>query len=358
MADEPILCFDGDKAGQRAAFRAVDLALARLAPGKSLRFAFLPQGQDPDDLLRSSGAAAMDGVLAAARPLSEVLWMRETAAGPLDTPERRAAMERRLREAVSRIGDPLARRYYEADIAERLEAARPRRPGPGQGFRPGERGRGLQRDRPGSPRQRASWGGRDQGWQAPLTPSPVLAGAPAFSGASQGVAQEALIVLGLDARRDLLAELAEDFSSLAFTDPDALALARLLLDDHAFEEEREAGAAQSGAPDAAMLRERLRRKLRPGDGRFLVADSGAAELEAELRQAIGLHDRSRALRSEMRDAERALGAEATEANLAWLHDLHDRLAALQQMPASSDSQRVERTLEQAILEAPTRRRLK
>ena len=93
MADEPILCFDGDKAGQRAAYRAVDLALPRLRPGKSLRFALLPEGQDPDDLFRAGGRDAIAEVLAGARPLGEMLWMRETEAASFDTPERRAAFE-------------------------------------------------------------------------------------------------------------------------------------------------------------------------------------------------------------------------------------------------------------------------
>src|SRR5215470_8090597 len=90
MADEPILCFDGDDAGRRAAYRAVDLALPLIKPGKSLKFASLPEGQDPDDLWRSGGRAAIDEVLGAARPLAQVLWMRETEAGGLDTPERQA----------------------------------------------------------------------------------------------------------------------------------------------------------------------------------------------------------------------------------------------------------------------------
>src|SRR5213075_1318130 len=98
MADEPILCFDGDKAGQRAAFRAVDMAMPRLLPGKSLRFAMLPDGQDPDDLYRSGGREAIAEVLAGARPLGEMLWSRETEAASFDTPERRAAFEARVRE--------------------------------------------------------------------------------------------------------------------------------------------------------------------------------------------------------------------------------------------------------------------
>ena len=91
MADEPILCFDGDDAGRRAAYRALDLALPLLKPGKSLKLAALPDGQDPDDLVRSGGREAVEDVLAAARPLADVLWTRESEAGPLTTPERRAA---------------------------------------------------------------------------------------------------------------------------------------------------------------------------------------------------------------------------------------------------------------------------
>ena len=354
LADEPILCFDGDKAGRRAAFRAVDLALARLQPGKSASFAFLPQGQDPDDLLRSSGAQAVEAVLAAARPLSDVLWMRETSAGPLDTPERKAALERRLREAVSRIGEPLARRHYEADIGERLEMLAPRRLPQARGYRQAGQSR-----YPGRPQGRFEardgrpWGRPDAQPRAPFAPSPVLASAPAFTGVNLGAAQEALIVLGLEARRDLLAGLAEDLSSLAFSDPDARSLARALLDGQAFE--GEAGTAIPAGAGIEALRERLRRKLRPGDGRFLDATAEPQALEAELRQAIGLHDRARALHSELRDAQRALGDEPSEASLAWLSDVHDRLSALQQMPASSESKVGERTLAQAIAEAPVRR---
>ena len=83
MADEPILCFDGDKAGQKAAWRAADLALPHLLPGKSLRFALLPEGQDPDDLARSGGRGAIEEVIAAARGLADVIWSREIEGGTL-----------------------------------------------------------------------------------------------------------------------------------------------------------------------------------------------------------------------------------------------------------------------------------
>src|SRR6201992_175384 len=86
-AAEPILCFDGDKAGQKAAWRAADLALPHLKPGKSLHFALLPEGQDPDDLARSGGRDAIEEVISAARGLADVIWSREIEGGTFATPE-------------------------------------------------------------------------------------------------------------------------------------------------------------------------------------------------------------------------------------------------------------------------------
>src|ERR1700679_2965459 len=110
MADEPILCFDGDRAGQKAAWRAADLALPHLAPGKSLRFALLPEGQDPDDLARAGGRAG----------LADMIWSREIEGGNFATPERRAALEKRIGEISNGIGDEVVRRYYRQDLAQRL----------------------------------------------------------------------------------------------------------------------------------------------------------------------------------------------------------------------------------------------
>src|ERR1700738_3792035 len=120
MADEPMLCFDGDDAGRRAAYRAVDLALPLLAPGKSLKFVSLPEGHDPDDLVRAGGREAVEEIIGAARPLAHVLWTRETEGGGLDTPERRAAFEARLAALINAIGDDGVRKYYRSEFGERL----------------------------------------------------------------------------------------------------------------------------------------------------------------------------------------------------------------------------------------------
>ena len=120
MAEEPILCFDGDKAGLKAADRAIDTALPLIGPGRTLRFVLLPGGQDPDELLRSGGAGALEQAMSAPLPLVEMLWRRETQERPLDTPERRAALERRLAEVAGQIQDAALRRYYGQDLSARL----------------------------------------------------------------------------------------------------------------------------------------------------------------------------------------------------------------------------------------------
>ncbi len=123
LAPEPIICLDGDQAGQKAAFRAMERALPLLQPGKSLRFALLPQGEDPDSLLQSQGPGVLRGVLAAAKPLSELLWMRETQGKALDTPERRAGLRQSLEKAVREIQDNAVQEAYRQDVRRRFDAA-------------------------------------------------------------------------------------------------------------------------------------------------------------------------------------------------------------------------------------------
>lgn len=120
VGGEPVLCFDGDGAGLRAAYRSIDTALAGLKPGRSLRFALLPEGEDPDDLIKRAGASAFAEVMAAARPLAAMLWNRETAGQTFDTPERRAQLERTLFGVVATIADENVKRHYQQDVKERL----------------------------------------------------------------------------------------------------------------------------------------------------------------------------------------------------------------------------------------------
>ncbi len=141
LVDEPIVCFDGDAAGQRAAVRAAMRALPLLKPGKSLRIATMPAGQDPDDICRTGGAAAFEAVLAAAVPLIDHIWAMEIAGLETATPERRAQARIRLRDAAASIADPDVRSLYQAEFNQRFETtfmSRPQR-APWQPRKAGER---------------------------------------------------------------------------------------------------------------------------------------------------------------------------------------------------------------------------
>lgn len=114
--DEPIIALDGDTAGFRAALRVIDLALPLLEAGKGLRFAILPGGMDPDDLIKAQGAGAMKAVLEAAQPMVNLLWRRETEGKVFDSPERKASLDKTLRAALKKIADPSIRAHYGEDI--------------------------------------------------------------------------------------------------------------------------------------------------------------------------------------------------------------------------------------------------
>lgn len=113
---EPIVALDGDKAGIGAAIRLMDLALPLLAAGQSLRFAMMPPKQDPDDVIRSGGASAMQKILDSAVPMVRLMWQRETEGRDFDSPERRAALDKSLREKIRLIRDQSIRHHYGAEI--------------------------------------------------------------------------------------------------------------------------------------------------------------------------------------------------------------------------------------------------
>ena len=122
MVPVPVLCFDGDSAGQKAAMRAAMRALPLLRPGFSLAFATLPAGQDPDDIVRARGATGFVEILEDAQPLVERLWAHEVAAGPLATPEERAALKTRLLAHADAIQDADVRHHYREAFREKLDA--------------------------------------------------------------------------------------------------------------------------------------------------------------------------------------------------------------------------------------------
>ena len=351
MADEPILCFDGDAAGQRAAFRAVDLALPRLKPGKSLTFAGLPDGQDPDDLARSGGKGAIADVLAGARPLAEMLWMRETATGRFDTPERRAGLEARIKAVTAAIGDEAVRKYYRQDLESRLHtlfapSARGARSGGAGRFAMSGAGsfRDRGRDRFAGKRGRAGFADGEPVSLAPL--SPRLAASSIVRGSRSALpAREALILLALVNHPWLLDTHAEEVAELELLNPDADLLRRAILDAaavHAGSAPHENLNGNLNQDLRALIAEREHGALLARIERALThaadwpARAGAAE--DDVRQwwthVVTLHRKCRTLNRELKDAERALGDDPSEQNFAWLRDVQGRLSAIDGTEAS------------------------
>lgn len=121
ISEVPILCFDGDKAGQKAAIRAAHRALPMIQPGRTLRFALLPGGQDPDDLVKAGGAAAVEQVLGEAISLDELLWRAEHGAQALSTPEAKAGLRKRLGDLAATVQDRDVREQYRAEFRRRFD---------------------------------------------------------------------------------------------------------------------------------------------------------------------------------------------------------------------------------------------
>jgi DNA primase len=151
---EPTLCFDGDGAGQRAAARAIDRALPQLKAGRSFKFAIVTGGKDPDDVLREQGPVALKAQLAQTTAFVDALFGRERDLEPLDTPERRAGLKGRLRNAAAAIQDKDLSQAYREELLNRFDGLFAR-PAQGQGY--------GQQDRPFSQRRRTgSWRGEDR----------------------------------------------------------------------------------------------------------------------------------------------------------------------------------------------------
>ena len=134
MVEVPVLCFDGDAAGQRAAMRAIARALPLLAPMRSLGIVRLPAGLDPDDLIKAQGPAAMENILAAPQSLVDALWEFERDAQALTTPEAKAGLKARLMAHVETIADPEIKSLYRRELGDRFSAFAypPRAPRPAQ----------------------------------------------------------------------------------------------------------------------------------------------------------------------------------------------------------------------------------
>ena len=290
VVPEPVLCFDGDAAGARAAARAAERALPLLRPGLSFRFVALPRGEDPDSLVRARGARGMESLLATAAPLAEVIWNLEVRGRPVDTPERRALIEKRLMERARAIADRGVQEHYLREFRARLRAAF-------ADFSPVAGAR--RRARPGAATGRAR-----------LASDPLMAGA---EGSAE--ARERVLVATVLNHPEILAEVAEELSGAEIGNHELDSLRQAILEI----------AATGGVPGAEALAQALaergfRRTVEALSGaaaRVLdwFARPGAARADALIgfRQVLALHQRFGGLRAALEAGESALAEDMTEA---------------------------------------------
>ncbi len=321
LAPEPILCFDGDGAGRKAAFRAVDTVLPHLAPGRSVAFAFLPGGLDPDDLVRQQGAAAMEPILARVRSLADVLWEREWSGGDWATPERRARLEAGLRALVARIGDADVRRHYDRDVRDRLFKAW--RPAPGGKTAPG--GNAPFRG-PGAAPRRDGFG--KSGRFSAAKPEPVQAGSSLknsamVTGAAAAPPREALLLRVLLAHPWLVADYAEDIARLELTSLPLSHLRDAILATHAGDNSLDSARLRSqlsiaGLDGALILVERTDTH---GCDRFARPDAEHAEVDIGWRHVLALHMGQVGHEQPLEAAERAWRDECDEGAFARIREI-------------------------------------
>ncbi|MXU65246.1 DNA primase [Oceanomicrobium pacificus] len=311
MADEPVIALDGDAAGLRAAMRLIPLALPLLTAGKSLRFCLLPEGQDPDDLLRAGGADAMQAVLATARPMVDLLWQQATEGKEFDSPERRAALDAALRQTIGTITDKSIRDHYSAEIrSRRADLFRPKSAQGGGGWRNDWRG-GASGGRRGGDRR-----GTGFGPVQPSTKSSALAQGNAPDQEAR-IRESAILMACLN--HPALAEKHEAaLETLPFACPDLAVFRDALLSELADTPDR---PQQDLEPSlAARLgydpREKLMAVGHVRISRHLRPDATRDFVESTLLEDIAKHQATLGAHAEIRDAEAEM-AGVTDEGVTW-----------------------------------------
>ena len=286
---------------------------------------------------------AVAEVLAQARPLAQMLWTRETEAGAFDTPERRAALEARIGQITAGIGNETVRKYYRQDFSERLRALfgqneipRARRvAGAGGGaserwrqdqWPGGSSGRGGGSGRGGTFAERT---GPSRPGQPYLVASPQLATSAIHRGYRTAIpTREALILQAVLNHPWLLHDHLEELAELEFRHGEAGRLKGLLIDIYAHDEGIDGPRmrAEVGSRGLGDLLERVERAITSNSVWGLAPETGPADVLSTWKQLVALHRQQHSLIKELKEAELALGQEASEANNSWLRDVKARLA--------------------------------
>ncbi|MEP9396451.1 DNA primase [Mesorhizobium sp. KR2-14] len=319
MSGEPVLCFDGDQAGLRAAWRAADMVLPMVQAGHTARFALLPEGKDPDDLVKAEGPDAFRRLLGEARPLADMLWMRETSGGVFDTPERRAELEKTLRELTNRIKDESVRFHYAQEMRDRvLSFFGAQRAGGKQRQGGGGRRFGEQRGRPGAATGR-------------LAVSESLARSAMVRRASGLMSlREAALVVTLVNHPMLVDEQFEHVEDLDLSDQDLRQLHSALIDAVAHDAEtREEVTAHVERAGLSEVWERATALVRKARLWPALEDAALEDARDAFAQALHLHRSARTLHKELKAAETALATDPTDENYRHLVEIQAQFRDVQ-----------------------------
>jgi DNA primase len=323
MNDAPILCFDGDAAGQRAAERTAEVVLPLLQPGKTVRIATLPDGLDPDDLIKEQGRGAFSDVLDRARSLSDMIWSIETTGGIVpETPEARAALEARLRGRANAIREASVKRHYMQAFDEKLAAF----------FAP------VRQDRYDGGRQqggRRRDGNKVQSRRGPVrvVVSDTLRNSPLLKpgrSASDATAREAAILVGLVNHPELVESRMEALAALDLPSPAARGLMTALLDAVAHDHDISASDLLNGlgARGFGETIEKMRVLLK-GQGIWQIgAEVASQDAETGLKHALALHYKSVQLNKELKAAEAALGDDPSDETYERLRDIQNQITTV------------------------------
>ncbi|HTJ56904.1 MAG TPA: DNA primase [Devosiaceae bacterium] len=324
MTENPVLCFDGDGAGLRAAERAAELVLPLLKPGQTVRIATLPEGLDPDEIILQQGRDAFAAVIERARPLSEMIWAMETRGVVPETPEARAALEMRLRERANSIADQSVKRHYLQAFEEKLQAL----------FAPIRGGRFEGRGRGGD---RNSYKGRG-GYQQTSRGTPRLVVSDTLRNSRllkpglshDATPREAAIIVSLVNFPALAESRMEALAELELTMPSARQVLTALLDivtmDHEIDGKQLAEALGGRGFGEAL--ERMRVTLQRQGVWQTAAEIAEIDAETGLKHALALHYKSVQLNRDLKAAELALGADLSEESFEKLRDIQNQITTV------------------------------
>jgi len=311
FSSQPVLCFDGDEAGRNAALRALDRALPLIRAGVSLSFVLLPDGKDPDDIIRAGGKPFFDELLGQAIPLADMLWQRETQGQTFETPESRAALEKRLRDAAFTIRDESLRHYYLQDIRERMRVFF--RPVPFTPFRKEDRANRYDRQHAASGRLHFS---------ESLTSSELVKnrGEPVLM-------REAAILATLANHPQLWNENFEILAPLEFGNQELTELHRSMLDILAewHPDDADAMFQLLDKKEKSTILARIMQLVRNVGMRSALAAAPLEDARAALKQALYLHQRARYLHKQLREIETELLNNPDSNIFALLSDVKNEL---------------------------------